>query len=227
MRAMMATSGVLAVLALASGCGGTSAIAPSPAPTIGSGVVRTESRPVQGFSSVIVSAGGRVVIERTGEESLQISADDNILPLVDASVINGRLILGLKPNVSVTTHSGIQFRVTVRDLTTIDASGASRVEFGNIDARQLTVHLSGASSFAASGSLDDLTLDLSGASRCEAAALRVQRAHLDVSGASTAVVRVVAMLTASASGVSTIEFFGDPLVQAQTSGGSVVRRAGS
>jgi Putative auto-transporter adhesin, head GIN domain len=227
MRAMIVASGALAVLVFVSGCGGTSAIAPSPAPTIGSGMVRTESRPVQGFSSVIVSAGGRVVIERTGTESLQISAEDNILPLVDATVINGRLILGLKSNASVTTHSAIQFRLTVRDLATIDASGASRVEFGDIDLRQLTVHLSGASSFAASGSLDDLTMDLSGVSRCEAAALRVQRAHLDLSGASTAVVRVIATLTASASGVSTVEFFGDPLVQAQTSGGSVVRRAGS
>jgi hypothetical protein len=223
---MMATWGALAVLVLVSGCGGTSTIAPSPATTIGSGVVRTESRPVQGFTAVTVGTG-RVIIERTGVESLQISADDNILPLVDANVINGRLVLGLTSNASVTTRSGIQFRVTVRDLATIDASGGSRVDFGNIDARQLTVHLSGASSFTASGSLDDLTMDLSGASRCEAAALRVQRARLDLSGASTAVVRVVAMLTASASGVSTIEFFGDPLVQAQTSGGGVVRRAGS
>jgi hypothetical protein len=226
MRAMMAISGAVVALVLASGCGGTSTIAPTSTPTIGSGVVRTESRPVQGFTAVMAGAGGRVIIERTGVESLQITADDNILPLVDATVSNGRLILGLKPNTSVTTRAGILFRVTVRDLAMIDASGRSHVDLSDIDARQLTVHLSGASSLTASGAVDDLTMDLSGASRFEGAALRVQRAHLDLSGASTAVVRVVAMLMASASGVSVIEFFGDPLVQAQTSGGSVVRRAG-
>jgi hypothetical protein len=223
----MAASGAVAALIVTSGCGGTSTIAPSPTSTIGSGVVRTESRPVQGFTAVIAGAVGRVIIQRTGVESLQVTADDNILPLVDATVSNGRLILGLKPNTSVNTRDGILFRVTVRDLTMIDASGSSHVDVSDIDARQLTVHLSGASSMTASGAVDDLTMDLSGASRFAGAALRVQHAHLDVSGASTAAVRVVAMLTVLASGVSVVEFFGDPLVEAQTSGGSVVRRGGS
>ena len=45
-------------------------------------------------------------------------------------------------------------------------------------------------------------------------------------GASTALLRVLESLIGSASGASLLEFLGDPFVEVQTSGASLVRRAG-
>jgi Putative auto-transporter adhesin, head GIN domain len=231
MRRLKAVAGGLLALMLASGCGRTSLTAPTgvdtpSSGTVGSGRLQTESRPVQSFTAVDVGGGGHARIEQTGIESLQITADDNILPLVDAVVTNGRLILSLKPGVRLARHSPIEYHITLGDLTRVDASGASRIDLPNVDSPRLTVSLSGASSCVASGSVQWLEVDLSGASRFEAAALSTRNTHANLSGASYALIRVADSLVAAVSGASVLEFLGDPAVQAEASGQSIVRRAG-
>jgi len=194
---------------------------------IGSGDLATESRSVQGFESVEVSAAGHLIIEQTGVESLQITAEDNILPLVRSEVRNGRLILGIEPGTSVNTTREVLFRLTVRDLTDVGASGASRVEVREVDTAELTFRISGATSLSATGRVERVQLDLSGASLCEAPELRTHVLAADVSGASYALVRASESLVANASGASVLEYLGDPALEATVSGGSVVRRVGS
>jgi len=70
-------------------------------------------------------------------------------------------------------------------------------------------------------------MDLSGASRFTAPALRARAADSTLSGASVALVRIVDALTVHASGASVFEYLGDPAVQTEASGASVVRRVGS
>jgi len=61
---------LLAVLLLVSACSVTK----------GSGRVVTETREVGGFTKVELSGSGELTIEKTGTESLSISAEDNLLP---------------------------------------------------------------------------------------------------------------------------------------------------
>jgi len=192
----------------------------------GSGHLATESRPVQGFTSVAVSAAGHLIIEQTGVESLEITAEDNVLPLVQSEVRSGRLVLGFEPGASVTATREVLFRLTVRDLTGVEASGASRVEVRGVDTPELVILVSGASDFSATGRAESVQLGISGASRCEAPDLRSRGLIADVSGASYALVQVSDSLVANASGASVLEYLGDPALVASVSGGSVVRRVG-
>ena len=48
----------------------------------GSGHAVTQSRPVTGFSAVHVAGSGSILVDRTGTESLSITADDNLLAAV-------------------------------------------------------------------------------------------------------------------------------------------------
>lgn len=193
----------------------------------GSGLVQTESRPVQGFSAVTVSGGGRAIVEQTGVESLQITAEDNILPLLQAEVQDGRLVLGVRPHTSFTATRGILYRITVRDLSEIEASGASRVEAMALTAPRLVLRFSGASTFSGAGSVDRLTVELSGASLVQAQGLSSRIALADLSGASAGILRVSDALSGSVSGNSLLEYLGNPVVTVSTSGGSSVRRVGS
>ena len=61
----------------------------------GSGVLATESRDIGAFSSVSVGGGARLILERTGTESLTITAAGNILTHLTAEVVGGRLGGGL------------------------------------------------------------------------------------------------------------------------------------
>lgn len=195
-------------------------------PVVGSGHLATESRPVHDFTSVEVTAAGHLIVEQTGVESLQVTAEDNVLPLVRSEVRNGRLLLGFEPEASVTVTHEVLFHVTVRDLTGVEASGASRAEIRGVDAAGLGLRASGASSLTAAGRAADVQLDVSGASRCEAPDLRSRALTASVSGASYALVRASDALVVNASGASILEYLGDPDLVANVSGGSLVRRAG-
>jgi hypothetical protein len=60
----------------------------------GSGLLATESWDVGGFSGISVGWGSRLIVVRTGTDSLTVTAEDNILPYLMAEVAAGRLVFG-------------------------------------------------------------------------------------------------------------------------------------
>jgi hypothetical protein len=226
----------IAALALLAGCEshdyttapGYPVIVATPTHTIvGSGVLATEARPVPGFTAVTVGAPFRVVLAAGGAPSLEVTADDNVLPIVRSEVRGDTLVLGFTPDsVSLTRTREIVCRVTVPELREAFGSGAAVLEIGGIDAERLTVDLSGASSASALGGAGELALFLSGASRWSGPSLRARTVRATLSGASFALQRVADSLRADVSGASTLEYLGDPVVVSNVSGASVVRRVG-
>jgi hypothetical protein len=192
----------------------------------GTGDLVTESRPVAGFAGVSVSGAGRLVIEQTGVESLEIAAEEDVLPHIQSEVVGDWLVLGPAPGVSIHSTRAVRYRLTVRTLTGVEASGASHVEVRELNTPELASVLSGASSLEASGVATAHVTAVSGASRVEAADLRSRTVTATVSGASYALVQVSDALVATASGGSSLEYLGDPVVVSDVSGGSTVRRVG-
>jgi hypothetical protein len=199
----------------------------NPAATIvGSGVTATEARPVPGFSAVSVSAPFRLVLT-PGAPSLEVTADDNVVPLVRAEVRGDTLFLGFTLNsVSLVRTREILVRATLPELREARGSGAAVLELSGVEADQLLVDLSGASAGSAAGVVGELTLFLSGASRWNGPALRARTVRASLSGASFALQRVSDSLRADVSGASTLEYLGDPAVVSNVSGASQVRRLG-
>jgi hypothetical protein len=193
---------------------------------VGSGIPATEARAVADFTAVVVTAPFRVVLTQGGGPSLEVTADDNVLPFVRSEVRAGRLFLDFGTAMSLTRAREILCRVTIAGLREAEASGAARIEIGGVEADRLLVRLSGASSGRASGTTRDLTLDASGASRWDGLALGARSAWVTVSGASFAAQRVSDSLRAEVNGASTLEFLGDPVVVSNVTGASTLRRIG-
>ena len=126
----------------------------------------------------------------------------------------------------MTVTRGILFRLTVRDLDEVEATGASRVEIRGVDAPELSLRFHGASSVSAQGLVERARLTLVGASHCEASGLRSRDLRANLSGASYALVWASDSLQVNASGASVLEYLGDPRLEANVSGGSLVRRVG-
>jgi hypothetical protein len=201
---------------------------PTPVVLVGSGRVITEPRPIGDFTTIVVSGAIEAVVTVGGNESLEITAEDNIAPLVDAVAVAGRLTIGFRPGtMSVRSTVGVVCRIGARSLRGVELSSASRIQVDGIDAPAFSVDLSGAASFAATGAVDRLRIDLSGASRVTAPSLRAREVDATLSGASVALVRAVDTLVVRASGSSLLQYLGDPSVHVDTSGGSTVQRAGS
>jgi hypothetical protein len=192
----------------------------------GSGELVTESRSVGGFTGVSVSSAGRLIVEQTGVESLEVTAEVNILPYIRSEVVGDVLRLGLAPGTRVSRTQGVVYRLTVRDLTAIEASGASHVEAHGLQTPELACVFSGASSLDASGSAHAQVIVLSGASRAVVPGLRSRVVTATLSGASFAQLRASDSLVATASGGSTLEYYGNPVLVTHISGGSVIRPVG-
>ncbi len=198
----------------------------SPERVVGSGQLATESRTIAPFTALSVDCPARVVLRVGGAESLEVSADDNVLPFVRSEVRDGRLFLSFAPMGGLTTSHQVLIRATVGALERIEARGAAELEVEGIDGESLRTDLDGASHATLAGRVDRHELRLSGASHCRAENLSSRQLAVELSGASFALVRVSGALTAAASGVSVLEYHGDPAVTSNVSGGSVIRRVG-
>ena len=185
------------------------ATGPMPDPPVGSDNVITESRTVSGFHAISVSGVAKVVIEHTGEETLTITAEDNIMPLVSSTVIDGTLHLGVEVDVR-TRH--LQYHITVKDLDAIEASGVLAVDIDGVKTETFAIDVLGVSNVTVRGVADHQRLTVSGVSSYDADELESRVVIAHVSGVSGAIVRVSDRLEATVQGPSRLVYIGDPEV---------------
>ena len=182
LRAVLAACAAVVLVVLAGGCGtsGTSGTRGTSG-TSGSGNVKTETRSVQGFDSVEFSGAGTLTIEQTGTESLEIQADDDVLPSLTSDVAGTTLQLGIKPGVNIANEGPISYRLTVKELKGIVVSGAGEVTVTALDGAELSATHSGAGRMAVSGRVTSQVVDLSGVGEYDGSSLASQSADVTVS----------------------------------------------
>jgi hypothetical protein len=214
----------------------------------GSGNVVSETRDVSGFDAIDVEYPAEVFVRQGNSESLEIEAEDNLLPNLKTQVRNGRLEIfyrregGKHVNPTKTVRITIMVKdlndvnfssageITIEKLKTdnLDASlsGAGNLNLEDVQLEGLEVSLSGAGSLSASGTADNLDASISGFGDFKGADLHSQDAHVSISGAGSATVWVDNNLDAQISGAGSISYYGDASVSRQISGVGGVTHAG-
>lgn len=187
----------------------------------GSGSVRAEDRPVQGFDRVELATSGALTLTQSGSESLRIEADDNILPLLTSEVRGGTLVLGVRPNTSF-SNASIAYTVTVASLEAVDVSGSGTATLLDVGTSALSVAVSGSGTVTSSGRADDLSVQIAGSGGFDGADTASRTATVDISGSGAVVVRVSDRLTASIAGSGSVEYIGSPVVEETVSGSGSV-----
>ena len=179
-------------------------------PTInGSGNLKTEARPVEKFTAISLSTVGSLEIEQTGQESLELTADDNLLSLFTSEVRNGTLYLSSAEG-KFWSGKGPHFKVTVRELRKLTTSGVGSVKATSLDSESLSVSMSGAGSGRIAGRSDSLSISVSGTGNLDATDLKAKRAKVVVSGVGNVTVNASVELNAKVSGTGTIWYIGSP-----------------
>ena len=193
--------------------------------TRGSGQLATESREVSGFSKVELSGSGELTIQKTGTESLSISAEDNLLPRLTSEVSNDTLVLGTKPNATILPERPITYSVTVKDLTGVAVSGSGSTRIPDLATPGLNINISGSGTITVNGTVNDQDLEISGSGRYEAAQLTSKTVKADISGSGTADVLATDVLDVKISGSGTLTYTGNPQVQQEISGsGKLIKK---
>lgn len=191
-------------------------------PTItGSGHVVTEKRTVAPFTAIRADTAVEVVIDRTGTQSVSVTADDNLVSLFTSEVRDGTLYLAEAPGKSFQTRN-VAYHVTVADLRTIESRGSGEVEAQHLDGSALAVTATGSGEMTLAGRADDLTLTIKGSGEVDAGGLVAKRAKVAMSGSGAAKVNAADTLDIQMTGSGDLDYLGSPKVTRQGHGSGSV-----
>lgn len=216
----------------------------------GSGNVQTETRATGAFEAISIEYPGAEITIQPGDiETVEIEADDNLLPQLSTEVLSGKLtIKNVETDWKAMVNPSKPVKITiaekdvheivlsapvgeldVNDLQTdtlkLVLSGGAQIKLNGIQVDLLDSVLSGAGDIQVSGTADEVKLVLSGLGNFNAAELKSNQATVELSGMGDATVRVEQELAATITGAGSIQYFGHPHVEQNVNGAGSVKPA--
>lgn len=216
----------------------------------GSGNILSETREPGAFEAISIEyPGAEIIVQQGDKETVEIEADDNLLPQLSTEVLSGTLTIKSTETdwkTMVNPSQPMKINITVRDLNTIVlsapvgnlevndlragtlnlvVSGGAQVRLNGIQVDLLDSVLSGAGDIQASGTAEEVKLILSGLGDFNAADLQSKKADIELSGMGGATVRVEEELAATITGAGSIQYFGHPHVEQSVNGAGSVKPA--
>src|SRR5262245_19081157 len=176
----------------------------------GSGIVKTEKRSLAPFASLEVSCHGSIQVHTQGQEGLEISGDDNIIPLITTEVNSGTLYI--RSSKEYSPRDKLEIIVSAPELKRFVFSGAGEANLSNVKNDRMEIALTGAGSLTASGETKEADVTLSGAGSVDAKNLHAVNAKVHSTGVGSVEIYVTGQLDAKSSGIGEINYYGSPKI---------------
>ena len=216
-------------------------IFPSCEKVVGEGPLVTQTRTVGNFTGVSSEMSGTVNFAIAPEYKVEITAQQNILDVLNTNVVNGVLHIDFKNNVRVREHEDLLINITApyADYFRLSGSGNMNVQ-GDITANNLKVTLSGSGDITvqnaaiadkidadisgsgnisiAGGSAVNEDVDISGSGKVEMAGVDAQNAVTHTSGSGDVKLALSTNLDAHISGSGSVYYHGNPIISTHISG---------
>jgi len=186
----------------------------------GQGPVTSETREVGAFSRIEASAGIRVVVRIGPSEAVEVTAQENLLPVI-ATDLRGDT-LSIESSEDFTTLEPVTVTVVVPALDGITLSGGSKAVIDGLDAESLELRIRGGAQVTAAGSVGSVALHADGGATASLEDLSVRVATVSMDGGATATLTASDDVTGTAAGGSRLTVLGDAVLSVEESGGSVV-----
>lgn len=202
---------------------------------------KKEIRELGEFHKVSVKGIGKIYLKQGSPQEVAVEADEHALSRIKTDVIDGCLTIAigrdwlekLTAGLDYLSSRNIIFHITVKKLDALevagsctieaegfkgkdlllDLSGASSVEFEDIDFDVIKSNLPGAGKLAVNGKVKEQYINLTGAGSYVADNLESEKAHVSLTGVGSARLWVKDELDASITGVGTIEYYGEPQIR--------------
>lgn len=191
----------------------------------GSGNLKTESRPVDHFTSIQLQNAGKLTIKQTGKERLTIKTDDNILPLLKTEVEDSKLVLtNAKDNINLKPSKDNEYTIEVKALSKLEINGAGTIIVQDLDGKEMKVAVQGAGTVTLAGSVDNLQIAINGAGTVHAEKLSANVATVTIPGSGTVMVNAKDTLKATIFGAGSVQYLGEPKVTKAIRGSGSVKK---
>jgi len=249
LRAFLVQPPVVVLLAVLSA--GLLVLSPAAeAATHGSGKPASEARAVGDFEAISVAGSFDVTVRQAAREAVEVSADDNRLPLIETVVENtsaGRtLVLRFKRGENVYPRGKVMVAIDVVKLSSLAVTGSGDMQVGALktpalklsiagsgDARlqglatdSFEIRIAGSGDVRADGSARQLRLNIAGSGDAALGDLAAEEVVVSIAGSGDAKVNAAKALNVSVAGSGDVEYTGNPttLKSSVAGSGSVVKR---
>lgn len=218
------------------------------AATQGSGRTATESRTVGAFEAVGTSGAMDLVVRQGAQQSVQVQADDNLLPLLETVVENGSkgatlqvrwkhgesihsrskvLVTVVTPKLSALASAG-SGDIKVETLNTpslqVSISGSGNTRLESLSTEDLGVRISGSGNVGGKGSASTLKVNIAGSGDVRLMDLRADDVSISIAGSGSAAVNAQKTLSASIAGSGDVTYSGDAAVKSSVAGSGSVKK---
>ncbi len=220
-------------------------MADSLAAVTGSGRTSTETRAVGEFSSIAVGGNIDLQVSQGEKTSLQVQADDNLLPLLETVVESGRLKIGWKRGENIRNQGRVAVTVVTPKLTALSAAGSGDVKLqafstpalklsvagssnallNNLSTDDLGISIAGSGDVRGSGKATKIKVSIAGSGNVQLSDLKADEVGVTIAGSGDAVVQAQKTLNVSIAGSGDVVYIGDAVVKSSVAGsGSVKKR---
>ena len=191
----------------------------------GSGKREVLKRQIETFTSISAEGAFNVEVVCQKDPSLEIEADDNILPLIAVEITHG--VLRLKNTNSYSIKEPVVIRLTVPNLEGLSVSGAGKFDVSKVKSQNFVLEAHGAAQIKVSGTTESLNISANGAGSIDAHSLQASKAVVESNGVAKVDIDVSDQLDVTVSGPSTVTYQGDPKINKSIRGpGKVQKRGG-
>lgn len=187
---------------------------------VGSGIEASQSREVVGVRAIEIHIAGNVHVEIGEPTSLEIVADDNILPLIKTEVKKGSLVISATGQFR-TKHQPV-IKITVANLEAVAVFGSGDVDIKGLDNESLSVAIDGSGDVRPAGQTVSLTVSISGSGDVLARQLEARDASVTINGSGDAKVSVAKSLNVVIQGSGDVKYTGAPEVRSVINGSGSV-----
>ena len=214
----------------------------------GSGKAATETRSVAEFQSITLEGSMDLVVKQGNAQELQVTADDNLLPMLETEVRgsgdSATLVVRFKKGDSYHSRSKMQVSVVLPKLKALAASGSGdmRVDAfstpalsislsGSGDAKleglttaDLAIRVSGSADVVGSGSATRLKISISGSGDVRLAQMKADDVSVSIAGSGDATVNAEKTLEVSIAGSGDVTYSGNASLKSRVAGSGGVTK---
>lgn len=174
----------------------------------GSGVSKTESRDVGSFSRIDLAGSPDVEVAVGPATSVSVTADDNILPVIETTVNGSTLNINSKSNYN--SRIDVKVNITVPTLDGVSISGSGDIHVTGLKAGDMDVGVTGSGDVTIAGAADHVRGQITGSGDLRCGDLVAKHVEVTVTGSGDATFDATEELDATVTGSGDIHYSGDP-----------------
>lgn len=186
---------------------------------------------VDRFHMIDFRGVGNVVYHQSDTQKVEIYGPDNIVPLYNVKVVNGRLIVDMEKKYKPNKTGNLEIRISSPELACIDNSGVGNVNIPetvrteelslynsgvgnfnaeNLECNKIVARFSGVGNVYLKGKCVLADFRVSSVGNCDAGNLIAENVVMNVSGVGNASCYASGSIKLECSGVGKIEYGGNP-----------------